>query len=286
MLLPSPTPSTPPQSQRGSTIRVPILQTRTRGHGGQRAHSSEHSTSNSHRAGPPSAVRDPPRKLLPVPLVPGPHPPEGSTQHPWLHKRQAPQRGQALCHHHSLAPWAWETTTLACPRGEEQRAARAPGPLASLRLHCVPAQHSPRAGAGHCNYPGQEPEWVGTLQKPPTEPREVTLHGECQAAGLSRQPAWGAGAVGGGWSGVLRVPGQPPPRPPPSRAAICPTSPSSDPGTDPTLQAQGPKPCPLRAPRRSFHVTHSQPVSSPAKWANSHTCLQWLAVRTPLEANS
>lgn len=118
--------------------------------------------------GPPSAMTDPPRKLLPVPLVPGRHPPEGSTPHPWLHKRQAPQRGQALCHHHSLAPWAWETTMLACPRGEEQRAARAPRPLASPRLHCVPAQHSPRAGAGHRNYPGQEPEWVGTLQKPPT----------------------------------------------------------------------------------------------------------------------
>ena len=151
--------------------------------------------------------------------------------------------------------------------GRKSRTARVPGPP----LYRVPAQHSPRGGAGHCDYPGKGPEWVGTLQKPPTEPGEVTLHGEWPSGSRVSKASevGGSLSVGSGArsSGFMASPSL---RPHPhSEAWDMPHFPPAATQTQvPPSEPKDLMPCLLRAPRRSLRITHIQPV---AKWANTHT---------------
>lgn len=235
-------------------------------------HSSERDASNSHPRGRGQLQDRPSREATPGVAGDGPAHTVGLLPPAPLTSRVSDPKG-------AIPTDAFSTTTLqfppqalvlpscfllyrvalGCPGEEKQDCQGARPP--SVPCSC-PAL--PQGGAGHCDYPGKGPEWVGTLQKPPTEPGEVTLHGEWPS---DSRVSKAAGEVGGSLSvgsgarssGFMASPSL---RPHPhSEAWDMPHFPRAATQTQvPPPEPKDLMPCPLRAPRRSLRITHIQPV--------------------------
>lgn len=142
-----------------------------------------------------------------------------------------------------------------------------------LLLEFLPRAPHPNASPRALHSPPQGVWWAGTLQKTPTEPREVALHGERPSGGFqgSQHGRWQQCGL---WSQVVCVQAQPLSAAPPSlqglSAQACPSpTPTQTQATRSKSRDEGPVLWGLQ--EGPLNITQMQPVSSPARWAKTRT---------------